>query len=210
MKGILGIKRGMARIFDAEGLVTPVTVIEAGPCTVTQVKTEDSDGYGAVQMGFAETKPTRLTKARRGHLAAAGGRALRYLREFRIADPDGYDVGQTIDVGQFEPGDRVHITGVSRGLGFAGTVKRHGFHRQRKTHGQSDRERAPGSVGAGTWPGKTFKGKRMAGRMGGERVTIRNLEVVVADPQRNLLAVRGSVPGFKGGLVIVRGVEEGN
>lgn len=209
MKGILGYKRGMARIFDAEGLAVPVTVIEAGPCTVTQVKTEETDGYAAVQLGFGEVAEARLTKPQLGHLAASDAAPLRHLREFRLPEGAGdegeaLETGQTVDVSVFAPGDRVDVTGTSRGLGFAGTVKRHHFNRQPKTHGQSDRERAPGSVGAGTTPGRVVKGKRMAGRMGGERVTVRNLEVVAADPERNLLALRGAVPGFKGGLVVVR------
>lgn len=206
MKGILGYKRGMTRIFDDRGRAIPVTVIEAGPCVVTQVKTAERDGYLAVQLGFGETKPARLTKPERGHLAASGGAPLRHLVEFRAADAGDYEVGSTIDAGVFAKGDRVQVTGVSRGLGTAGTIKRHHFRRQRKTHGQSDRLRAPGSIGAGSTPGKVVKGLRMAGRMGGERVTVRNLEVVLADPERNLLAIRGAVPGFDGGLLIVRDV----
>jgi large subunit ribosomal protein L3 len=209
MKGILGIKQGMASIFGADGIVVPVTVIEAGPCVVTQVKTDASDGYGAVQLGFGETAERHLTKAQRGHLALAGGLPLRHLREFRTGAGDEFSVGQQLDVSQFQPGDRVHVTGVSRGLGTAGTVKRHHFNRQRKSHGQSDRERAPGSVGSGTSPGRTFKNMRMAGRMGNERVTVRGLEVVVADPKRNLLAVRGAVPGARGALLVVRAAEKG-
>ena len=207
MKGILGFKRGMARVFDSRGEIVPVTVIEAGPCVVTQVKTAARDGYDAVQLGFDLVDAKALTAGQRGHLAASGGRMLRQIREFRAVDAGACTVGQTIDVGVFTPGDRVRVTGTSRGQGFAGTIKRHHFHRQRKTHGQSDRERAPGAVAAGSTPGRTFKGKRMAGRMGGERVTVRDLEVVVADPARNLLAVRGAVPGHDGGLVIVRGFE---
>lgn len=204
MKGIMGYKRGMARIYNQDGIFVPVTVIEVGPCTVTQVKTLDQDGYQAVQLGFGETKSKRLTQAQKGHLAASGGAPLRHLREFRMDALDGIELGATIDVSIFEPGEKVNVTGVSRGLGFAGTIKRHNFSRQRKTHGQTDRERAPGAAGAGSTPGRTFKGKRSAGRMGGERVTVRNLEVVIADPSRNLLAVRGAVPGNDGGLVIVR------
>jgi len=209
MKSILGYKQGMTRVFDSEGIVSPVTVIEAGPCIVTQVKTVATDGYDAVQLGFGGARARRLTKAERGHLRAAGGELVRHLREFRGEDTGDVEVGQTLDVSVFSPGDRVNITGVSRGLGTAGTVKRHHFHRQRKTHGQSDRERAPGSVGAGSTPGRTHKGKRMAGRMGAERVTVRNLEVVVADPERNLLAVRGSVPGGRGSLLLVRAAKTG-
>jgi len=206
MKGILGYKRGMTRIFDDNGRAIPVTVIEAGPCVVTQVKTTERDGYTALQLGFGETKPARLTRPERGHLAAAGGQALRHLVEFRADDAEGYAVGATIDASVFAKGDRVQVTGISRGLGTAGTIKRHHFQRQRKTHGQSDRLRAPGSIGAGTTPGKVIKGMRMAGRMGNERVTVRNLEIVMADPERNLLAIRGAVPGFAGGLVIVRNI----
>ncbi|MEO8082350.1 MAG: 50S ribosomal protein L3 [Ardenticatenales bacterium] len=207
MKGLLGYKRGMARIFNDKGLAVPVTVIEAGPCVVTQIKTTDRDGYQAVQLGFGVIKEKRLTQAERGHLRASGGMPLRHVREFRLAGDADVALGDTLDVSVFVPGDRIQVTATSRGLGMAGTIKRHHFHRQRKTHGQSDRERAPGSVGAGTTPGKTIKGLRMSGRMGGERVTVRNLEVIVADPARNLLAVRGAVPGFDGALVVIRGLE---
>jgi large subunit ribosomal protein L3 len=203
MKGILGFKRGMTRIFDEEGLVVPVTVIEAGPCHVTQIKTPKGDGYEAVQLGFGETKESRLTQAQRGHLRKSKAPMVRHLCEFRGAT-DGLRVGDKVDVSIFSPGDKVMVSGVSRGLGFAGVIKRHHFNRQPKTHGQSDRERAPGSVGAGTTPGRTFKGKRMAGRMGGERVSVRNLRVVMADPARNLLAIRGAVPGHDGALVEIR------
>jgi len=209
MKGILGYKRGMSRVFDASGVVVPVTVIEAGPCVVTHVKTAATDGYDAVQLGFGETRARRLSRAEKGHLAASGGGNLRHLREFRTSNSADFAVGQTLDVSQFSPGDRVHVSGVSRGLGTAGTVKRHGFNRQRKSHGQSDRERAPGAVGAGTTPGRTFKNMRMAGRMGNERVTVRDLLVVVADPERNLLALRGAVPGARGALITVRVAERG-
>jgi large subunit ribosomal protein L3 len=209
MKALLGYKRGMARVFDAQGTVVPVTVIEAGPCTVTQLKTDQRDGYASLQLGFGETKPRRLSKAEQGHLGRSGGRPLRHLREFRGPVEAGVKVGDQLTVAQFAPGDWVDVVGVSRGLGWAGTIKRHHFNRQRKTHGQSDRERAPGSVGAGTSPGRTFKGMRMAGRMGGERVTVHNLRVVVADPERNLLAVRGAVPGFDGALVMVRAAKKG-
>jgi len=205
MKGILGYKRGMTRVFSPEGVVIPVTVIEAGPCRVTQLKTEADDGYSAVQLGFGQVDPDRLPRAEKQHLAASGSGGLRHLREFRVPSTGSFTLGETIDASAFEPGDRVDVVATSRGLGFAGTVKRHHFNRQRKTHGQSDRERAPGSIGAGTTPGRVLKGKRMAGRMGGERVTVKNLEVVIADPERNLLAVRGAVPGFDGGLVFVRG-----
>lgn len=204
INGMMGYKRGMTRIFDANGVAVPVTVIEAGPCTITQLKSLERDGYAAIQMGFGDTKPSRLTQAERGHLKRAGGRPLRHLREFRVDSTADLKVGATVDCGIFEAGGRVDVSGVSRGLGMSGTIKRHHFARQRKTHGQSDRERAPGSVGAGTTPGKTLKGQRMAGPMGGERVTARNLKVVAVDPSRNLLALNGAVPGHDGDLVIIR------
>lgn len=204
MKGILGKKIGMMQLFDERGEVVPVTVIEAGPCYVTQVKTEENDGYRAIQLGFEETKEKRLTRGQQGHLVQKELPLLRHLRELRVKDEAEYEVGQTIDVSVFEVGERVDVEGKSKGRGFAGTIKRHGFQRQPKTHGQSDRERAPGSVGATTGIGRVFKGKRMAGRMGNASVTSQNLLVALVDPERNILAVRGSVPGPKGGLVIVK------
>jgi large subunit ribosomal protein L3 len=205
MKGIIGRKVGMTQIFDDRGNVIPVTVIEAGPCYVTQVRTAERDGYTAVQLGFQETKPKRLTQGQLGHLRRNNLPALRYLREFRVPS-DALDVeeGAEIKASVFNQGDRVDVIGTSKGRGFAGTVKRHGFHRGPKTHGQSDRERAPGSVGAGSTPGRTIKGLRMAGRMGNERVTTENLEVVRVDEERNLIAVRGSVPGARGGIVLIK------
>lgn len=206
MKGIIGKKIGMTQIFDEKGNVIPVTVIEAGPCYVTQIRTEARDGYAAVQLGFSETKPARLTKPQLGHLQKNSLNALRVLREFRFKDGNLPDVaeGAEIKCDVFETGEHVDIIGTSKGRGFAGGIKRHNFNRQPKTHGQSDRERAPGSVGMREYPGRTLKGKRMAGHMGSERVTIQNLEVVVVDAEKNLLAVRGSVPGAKGGIVIVK------
>jgi len=205
MKGIIGKKVGMTQIFDDEGNVIPVTVIEAGPCYVTQVRSAERDGYVAVQLGYQETKPKRLTQGQLGHLRRNNLPALRVLREFRIlAGGEELEEGQEIKVDVFEQGERVDVIGTSKGRGFAGTIKRHGFHRQPKTHGQSDRERAPGSVGMCATPGRTLKGHRMAGRMGNQRTTIKNLEVVVVDPERNLLAVRGSVPGAKNGIVMIK------
>lgn len=207
MKAILGFKRGMARLFDEGGLAVPVTVIDVGGCTVTQRRTPERDGYSAVQLGIGHTRPERLTRAELGHLRRAGGVALKHLREVRWADEELPAEGSIIRADIFQRGERVHVTGVSRGLGFAGTVKRHGFGRQRKTHGQTDRERAPGSIGAGTSPGRVWRGMRMAGRMGHRRVTVRNLEVVVADAERGLLALRGAVPGPRGGVLLIRGAE---
>jgi large subunit ribosomal protein L3 len=204
MKGILGRKVGMTQLFDEKGHVVPVTVIEAGPCYVTQVKTEDRDGYRAIQLGFEETKPKRLTQGQQGHLKANDLPLLRRLHEIRVKDDVAYEVGQKVTVEIFEAGEFVDVVGKSKGRGFAGTIKRHKFHRQPKTHGQSDRERAPGSIGATTGIGRVFKGKRMPGRMGNVRVTSQHLLVALVDPEKNLVAVRGSVPGPKGGLVLVK------
>jgi large subunit ribosomal protein L3 len=203
MAGILGRKVGMTQLFDETGEVVPVTVIEAGPCFVTQIKTEEQDGYRAIQLGFEETRAKRLTKGQQGHLERNELPLLRHLREFRVKDETAYKVGQRITVDIFKVGERVDVVGKSKGRGFAGTVKRHGFQRQPRTHGQSDRERAPGSIGATTGTARVFKGKRMSGRMGNARVTSQNLLVALVDPERNLLAVRGSVPGPKGGLVLL-------
>ncbi|MBN1566134.1 MAG: 50S ribosomal protein L3 [Anaerolineae bacterium] len=210
MKGIIGKKVGMTQIFDENGQVIPVTVIQAGPCYVTQIRTEDKEGYTAVQLGFEELSPkrngnSRLTKPKRGHLqrGTLDMPDLRYLREFRVKAID-VEEGQVLKADIFQEGDRVDVVGTSKGRGFAGTVKRHNFNRGPKTHGQSDRERAPGSIGATSTPGRVFKGMRMAGRMGGDRVTVQNLEVVVVDADKNLLAVRGSVPGAKGGILLIK------
>ncbi|PWH16324.1 MAG: 50S ribosomal protein L3 [Ardenticatenia bacterium] len=204
MRGILGKKLGMSQIFSEQGEVIPVTVIQAGPCYVTQVKTPERDGYAAIQLGFEEIKPSRLTKPQRVHLTKHNAPALRYLREIRTNDIDQYQEGQKIDVGIFQVGMLVDVTGISKGRGFAGVVKRHGFGGGPKTHGQSDRWRAPGAISAGSTPGRVFKGLRMAGRMGNECVTIQNLEVVMVDPARNLLVVKGAVPGARNGLLVIR------
>jgi large subunit ribosomal protein L3 len=206
MKGILGKKVGMTQIFDDLGQVIPVTLIEAGPCYVTQIKRTDRDGYAAVQLGFEQAKPRRLTRGQLAHLQKNNVPPVRYLRELRMSDKAlaDYEPGQTLKADVFEEGEWVDVTGISKGKGFAGVVKRYGFSGGPKTHGQSDRHRAPGSIGACTTPGRVFKGKRMPGRMGGERVTVQGLQVVLVDPERNLLAVRGAVPGAKHGLVIVR------
>jgi large subunit ribosomal protein L3 len=206
MKGILGKKVGMTQVFDEQGEVVPVTVIEAGPCFVAQIKTVERDGYTAIQMGFGETKPKHLTRPQLKHLEKSDLPALRNLREFRMLDdemPD-FEEGQRVAVDIFEVGESVDVTGTSKGRGFAGVVKRHGFRGGPKTHGQSDRLRTPGSIGACTTPGRVFKGKRMPGRMGNQRVTAQNLKVVLVDPERNLLAVRGAVPGAKNGLLMIR------
>lgn len=204
MKAILGKKVGMTQIFDENGRVVPVTLIEAGPCHITQKKTLEKDGYISFQLGFEETKEARLTKPELGHLKKSGAVPLKYLREFQTDNETDLEEGQRIDVGVFEVGDFVDVTGTSKGKGFAGVVKRHGFGGGAKTHGASDRTRAAGSIGAGTTPGRVFKGMRMAGRMGGERVTVLNLKVMLVDPERNLLAVTGAIPGAKRGLVMIK------
>jgi large subunit ribosomal protein L3 len=192
----------MTQVFDQSGRVVPVTVIQAGPCWVTQVKTKETDGYDAIQIGFEESR--RLNQPERGHLAKAGTPLLRHLREWRVEDPSRFQVGQRLDVSIFEPGERVAVTGTSKGKGFQGVVKRHGFGGGPKTHGQSDRWRAPGAISSGTTLGRVLKGQRMAGRMGHDRVTVKNLVVVRTDPERNLLLVRGAVPGPREGLLMVR------
>ena len=204
MTGILGKKLGMSQIFDEKGEVVPVTVIQAGPCYVTQKKTCERDGYAAIQLGYKEVKAGRLTRPELNHLSKKGVPALRYLREFRLSAGEEYAVGQKFDAGIFQVGTWVDVTGSSKGCGFAGVVKRHHFSGGPKTHGQSDRLRAPGAISAGTTPGRVFKGVRMAGRMGDARVTVHNLEVLVVDPERGLLVVRGAVPGAKNGLLIIR------
>ncbi|MFU8773646.1 MAG: 50S ribosomal protein L3 [Anaerolineales bacterium] len=204
LKGLIGKKIGMTQIFDETGAAIPVTLIEAGPCYVTQVRSSQNDGYSAVQLGFEEVKPKRLTGGRLGHLKRNNLPPLRYLREFRMKDPDVKE-GDVIKVDDsFQVGERVDVIGTSKGKGFAGAVKRHGFAGGPKTHGQSDRWRAPGSRGATTTPGRVFKGAKGPGHMGFERVSVQNLRVVIVDPERNLLGVRGAVPGPSGGLVLVK------
>ena len=199
-QGWLGKKLGMTRLFDEAGQVVPATILEVGPCYVTQVKTVDRDGYAAIQIGFGHAK--RLNSPQSGHLRDLP--PLRFLREIRTDDAGEYEVGQQLDLGALAVGDFVDVIGVSKGRGFAGAVKRHGFRGGPQTHGQSDRLRATGSIGSGTTPGRVIKGMRGPGRMGTARVAAQNLEVVLVDSERNLLAVRGSVPGAKEGLVLVK------
>jgi len=203
IEGLLGRKIGMTQVFSPAGEAIPVTVIELGPCVVTQIRDKDRDGYEAVQIGFGEVKPKSLTKPEQGHLAGAG-RLVRHLREFSTDNIDDHEVGQVLTADVFQPGQIIDVTGTSKGRGFQGVVRRHGFSGGPKTHGQSDRHRAPGSIGAGTDPGHVWKGTRMAGRMGNRRVTVQNLQVVEVMADRHLLLVRGSVPGAKNGLLMVR------
>jgi large subunit ribosomal protein L3 len=204
MKGLIGKKVGMTQIFDESGAVQPVTLIEAGPCYVTQIRKEARDGYSAIQLGFGEVKPRRLTGGQLGHLKRSKLPPLRFLREFRVREAGSLKNGDKITVEAFAIGDRVDVVGTSKGRGFQGGVKRYGFRGGPKTHGQSDRQRAPGSHGATSTPGRVFKGSRGPGHMGNERVSSQNLRVEFVDLERNLLGVKGSVPGPRGGLVVVK------
>ncbi len=204
--GLVGRKRGMTRIFTDEGVSIPVTVIEAQPNRVTQVKTVDTDGYSALQVTAGSRRPSRVTKSQAGHFAAAKVEAGDLVTEFRLAEGEGADIeaGSEVKVDLFEEGQKVDVIGTSIGKGFAGTVKRHNFRTQDATHGNSLAHRAPGSIGQCQTPGRVFKGKKMAGHMGDERVTTQNLEVVRVDAERNLLLIKGVVPGAAGGAVMVR------
>lgn len=201
-KAILGKKVGMTQLYNAEGLAVPVTVIEAGPCYVVQKKTVEKDGYGSIQVGFGEKRERLLNKPTKGHFDKAGVRPLRHLRELRISDLDGYQVGQEIKVDLFSTGEKVDVVGTSKGHGFSGAIKRHGFHRGPMGHG-SKYHRRPGSLGA-KGPARVFKGRKLPGQYGVDRVTVQNLEVVKVDPGLNLLAIKGAVPGPRGGIVIIR------
>jgi large subunit ribosomal protein L3 len=203
LKGLIGKKIGMTQIFDENGAALPVTLIEAGPCYVTQVRLPEKEGYAAVQLGFQEAKPKRLTSGQLGHLKKNALQPLRFLREFRIQDAE-YKVGDKLTVEVFGVGERVDVVGTSKGKGFAGVVKRYHFAGGPKTHGASDRLRAPGSNSSGTTPGRVYKGSRRPGHLGHERVTAQGLKVVLVDAERNLLGVTGAVPGSKGGLVVVQ------
>ncbi|WHH61468.1 50S ribosomal protein L3 [Petroclostridium sp. X23] len=202
-KAILGKKIGMTQVFDEDGRVIPVTVIEAGPCTVVQKKTVDNDGYSAVQVGFATKKEKNVSKPQKGHFDKAKVEYKRFLRELKLDNADALNVGDEIKVDVFAAGDRIDVTGTSKGKGFAGTIKRWGTHRGPMSHG-SHYHRGPGSLGACSTPSKVMKGKKLPGHMGVEKITIQNLDVVKIDTEKNLLLVKGAVPGPKGGLVVVR------
>ncbi|MEN8097473.1 MAG: 50S ribosomal protein L3 [Chloroflexota bacterium] len=218
MKGILGKKIGMTQLYDDKGNVVPVTVIEAGPCYVTQVKSTETDGYNAVQMGFGAIKEARLSRPEAGHIGLLDTSdkhperkqvpgdvpPVRHLREFRYKSEPELQLGDKVSVDIFDEGDHVDVIGNTKGRGFTGVMKRHGFGGGPITHGQSDRQRSPGSIGATSTPGRVFKGKRMPGRMGNQRVTSQNIRVVRVDSEKNLIAVRGSVPGHKGGIVMIK------
>ena len=203
IKGILGTKLGMTQIFEDTRAI-PVTVIKAGPCFVAQVKSEEKDGYAAVQLAFGPTRPNGLTKPAQGHFDKHGGQPAPHVLEIRTDDAGSYEPGQELRADVFEPGERADVVGVSKGKGFAGVMKRHGFSGLSSSHGTERKHRSPGAIGACATPSRVFKGMRMAGQMGNERVTVLNLEVVRADAERNLLLLRGAIPGPEGGLVMVR------
>jgi len=203
-KAILGEKMGMTQIFSDDGHAVPVTVLKAGPCTVTQIRTQERDGYAAVQIGFAEVAAKRLNKPETGHLKASKAPALRSLVEIRTDDAASYSLGSHVKADVFSPGERVDVVGVSKGKGFAGAMKRWNFAGKRDSHGTERKHRSPGSVNAGTTPGRVFKGKKLPGHLGHERVTILNLEIFEVDVERSLLLVKGAIPGPTGGLVLVR------
>ena len=197
ISGLLGKKIGMTQVFDQAGNIVPVTVLEVGPCTVTQVKTKENDGYSAVQVGFGTAK--KLNKAKKGHLKEINAN---YLREFKVEDPASFQVGQQIGVDLFAVGDKITVSGVSIGKGFQGTIKRHHHHRGPMSHG-SKSHRIPGSIGSGTTPGRVYKGRSMAGRMGNEKVTTTNLKIIEVNPDKNLLLINGAVPGKPGNLITI-------
>jgi len=204
IKAILGRKLGMTQVFEEGGIATGVTIIEAGPCLVTQVKTPKTDGYSGVQLGWGEAEERQLTQGERGHLRKKKLPLLRELQEVPVDSVEGIKVGARVDVSMFAAGEIVDVIGTSKGKGFAGVMKRHNFHGGQRTHGQSDRMRAPGSIGPGSTPGRVYKGLRMAGRMGNDRVTVQNLRIVSIDAERNLILVQGAIPGRTNGPVMVR------
>jgi large subunit ribosomal protein L3 len=203
-QGILGRKLGMTQVFSDDNRMIPVTVIEAGPCRVVQVKTPERDGYSAVQLVFGTTKAQRLTKPELGHLKAANADPAQYLAELRVDDVSGFELGQILKADVFAAGERIDVTGVSKGHGFSGVMKRHNFSGQGASHGNHKSHRAPGAIGACATPARVFKGMRMAGQYGNTKVTTLNLEVVEGDAERNLLLIKGAVPGPSGGLVFIR------
>ena len=200
IKGLIGKKLGMTQTFMEDGRAEATTIVEAGPCTVVQVKTEGKEGYNAVKLGFGAAKRKKASEEEQTEKLDK----FRYLREIRVKNTKDISIGDKVDASLFKMGDMVDVTGISKGRGFAGVVKRHGFAGGPKTHGQSDRHRAPGSIGAGTSPGRVFKGTKMAGHMGCEKVTVAKLEVIGADPEKNMLMIKGAVPGCRNGLLMIR------
>ncbi|MFF0340175.1 50S ribosomal protein L3 [Kribbella sp. NPDC004875] len=208
-RGLLGTKLGMTQTWDENNRVVPVTVVQAGPCVVTGVRTADRDGYDGVQIAFGDIDPRKVTKPLRGHFDKAGVTPRRHLLELRTADASEYTLGQEIKAEAFEAGERVDVSATSKGKGFAGVMKRHGFHGLRATHGVHKKHRSPGSIGGCATPGRVFKGLRMAGRMGQEQVTTQNIAVHAVDTERGLILLKGAVPGPKGGLVLIRNAAKG-
>ena len=209
MKGLLGEKLGMTQVWDADNRLVPVTVIKAGPCVVTQVRNEETDGYSAVQIGFGAIDPRKVTKPLTGHFEKAGVTPRRHVVELRTADAADYAPGQELTAELFEAGQRIDATGTTKGTGFAGVMKRHGFHGVSASHGAHRNHRKPGSIGGCATPGRVFKGMRMAGRMGGERQTTQNLTIHAVDAEKGLLLIKGAVPGPRGGVVLLRTAAKG-
>ena len=210
VKAIIGKKAGMTQIFDENGKVIPVTVIEAGPCVVIQKKTVETDGYESIQLGFQEVKERKLTKPELGHIKKAGVTAKKHLKEFRLEDTSALNVGDELKADVFSEGDKVDVTGISKGKGYAGVIKRHGAGRTPMSHGGGPVHRHAGSMGSGTDPSRIFKGKIGAGHMGAEQVTVQNLDVIKVDPELNMIAVRGAIPGPKGGIVYLKNTVKNN
>ncbi|GAA1552437.1 50S ribosomal protein L3 [Actinomadura kijaniata] len=208
-KGVLGEKLGMTQVFDDEGRIVPVTVVQAGPCVVTQLRTQETDGYTAVQIGFGQIDPRKVNKPSAGHFAKAGVTPRRYLAELRVDDTTEFELGQEINAGVFEAGQKIDVTGTSKGKGTAGVMKRHGFRGLGASHGTQRKHRSPGSIGGCATPGRVFKGLRMAGRHGNARTTVQNLTIHAIDAEKNLLLIKGAVPGPNGGLVLVRDAVKG-
>lgn len=202
-KGLIGKKLGMTGLFTPDGESVPVTAVQVGPCVVTQIKTIDTDGYNALQLGFSEKKKTRVNKPLKGHFKKSGDACFAYLREVQVNDPGEYEIGQTIGLDVFDIGERIDVTATTKGKGFSGVIKRHGFHGGKKTHG-SHSHRIPGSIGCSAWPSKVIKGKKLPGQYGNQRKTIRNLEIVDIRPQENIVLIKGAVPGSKNGFVEIK------
>ena len=205
-KGLMGKKLGMSGLFAPEGNYMPVTIVEAGPCVITQIKTVATDGYNALQLGFGEKKISRTNKPEKGHFKKSGKSSFSFLREFHADNPEEYSLGQTLTLDLFKIGERVDVVGTTKGRGFTGVIKRHGFHGGRKTHG-SKSHRIPGSIGCSAWPAKVIKGKKMPGRYGNSQKTVRNLEIVDIRPDENLIMLKGALPGYKSGIVAINKVK---
>ena len=202
-RGILGKKMGMTGLFTPEGKYVPVTVVQAGPCVVTQIKTDDVDGYNALQLAFIEKKQALVNKPGKGHFKKSGEACYRYLREFPIENPDEYTLGKEITLDLFKTGERIDVSGASKGRGFSGVIKRHGFHGGKKTHG-SHSHRIPGSIGCSAWPAKVIKGKKMPGQYGNDKITIKNLEIIDIRPEDHTILIKGSLPGYRSGLISIK------